>query len=260
MFSWFKKDSKSKEDTDTTDTPVENFSHADDLITYFKSVTGITFEHQQAVVTTKLKTFCRHHRIYSFQECIERLQTDSLLMEQLINYLTTNESYFYREFAQIREIISTVKGLNHKVSILCAPCATGEEPYTIAIALLESGVSPEQFQILGIDINTEALQKAKERVYSERSVKNIPSEVREKYFTQTPKGYLLDERFLRYVEFKQVNVFDEAFIRLGKFDIVLSRNMLIYFDKETKMRVKSRLESMRKEDTIPVFFGHADLF
>ncbi len=146
------------------------------------------------------------------------------------------------------------------MEILCAPCATGEEPYSIAIALLEAGVLPSRFCILGIDINADALKKAKLATYNQKSVRNLPPETLSKYFTKIDESYALKECVQILVHFKLANIFDNSFKKIGKFDFIMSRNMLIYFDKETKFKAKIILESLRKDTKYEVFFDHADLF
>ncbi len=179
---------------------------------------------------------------------------------QLIDYLTTNETFFYREIKQIAELVTLVKNASSHVEILCAPCATGEEPYSIAIALLEAGIPPDKFNILGIDINSDALNKALEASYKERSIRNLSAQIISKYFIKINERYVLNSTVKRLVRFELANIFDESFKKIGKFDFIMSRNMLIYFDKETKLKAKEILQSMRKDDKKEIFFGHADLF
>ena len=137
---------------------------------------------------------------------------------------------------------------------------TGEEPYSIAIALLEADVSSSKFKIVGIDINNDALTKAKKAVYKERNTKNLSAKIITKYFKIDNDLYILQDNIKELVTFKLANLFDKSFTSIGKFDYILSRNMLIYFDKPTKQKAKNILESMRKNENQEIFFGHADLF
>jgi len=185
---------------------------------------------------------------------------DAAIKQELIDYLTTNETFFYREFRQIAELTELVKGYGRGVEILCAPSATGEEPYSIAIALLEAGVLPSKIKIVGIDINSDALQKAREALYKERNVRNLTEDIKDKYFDKEGDLYALKSSVKSHVTFRLENLFDPSFVNIGKFDFIFSRNMLIYFDKETKLKAKGILESLRKSDQHDIFFGHADLF
>ena len=121
-------------------------------------------------------------------------------------------------------------------------------------------MEPSRFHITGIDINSRAIEKAKIASYRERNVKNLLGDVLYKYFDKNEERYDLKERVKNLVEFKVMNIFEPEFTMLGKFDYIFSRNMLIYFDLPTKQKAKKILESMRKDDTKEIFFGHADLF
>lgn len=261
MLSFFKKKPKEK-DVEAAMAPsiAEDFSDIEPIAEYFKNETGVTFDKQRSILKNKVMTFCKLRGIHSFSELLSSVKKESLLKQELTDYLTTNETFFYREIGQINELVKLVQEKHSHVDILCAPSATGEEPYSIAIALLEAGVSPDRFSIVGIDINSDAVQKANEAIYKERNVRNLSTEIRSRYFTQNEDKYALNQSVKSLINFKLLNLFDDSFKTLGKFDFVFSRNMLIYFDKETKLRAKEILESMRKSSEHPVFFGHADLF
>ncbi len=258
MFDWFSK--KVEEETPIQKAVTPRYQDPDKIIAFFKNETGVTFEKQRSIITQKLATFCRTRNINAFDACYEMIQNDTLLKQELINYLTTNESYFYREFAQIETLVDLAKHKSETITILCAPCATGEEPYSLAIALLEGGRAIDTFKITGIDINSEALKKAEAGIYNERSVRNLSDTLLQRYFHYENDLYRIDDRVKTAVNFAQMNLFDYDFTKIGKFDFVFSRNMLIYFDKATKARAKTILESVRKDRDVPVFFGHADLF
>ncbi len=259
MFHFFRKRERREEDEKST-IQKEDFNNVEPISKYFYNETGITFDKQISILKNKLISFCKQRKIYSFYMLLQNIKTTLSLKQELIDYLTTNETYFYREFAQIEELIGLVKDENKAIKILCAPVATGEESYSIAIALLEAGVKADRLKIVGIDINQEALNTAQVAIYAERSVRNLSSNLINKYFTVANNQYILKEDIRSLVSYKLANIFDDSFKELGKFDFVFSRNMLIYFDKETKQRAKAILESMRKDSTHDVFFGHADLF
>jgi chemotaxis protein methyltransferase CheR len=261
MMDFFKKKKKTSEQEETVQEPVaEEFEDILPVADYFKNETGVTFERQTAILKNKTISFCRLRHIHSFSLLLERITRDPVLKQELIDYLTTNESYFYREFKQIAALVELIRKKNERVTILCAPSATGEEAYSIAIALLEAGIPSERFHITGIDINADAVARAKEAWYRERNTSNLSESIKTRYFEPEEDRYRLKASVKRCVTFKRINIFDEAFTQLGRFDYVFSRNMLIYFDKETKLRAKAILEARRKSDEHPVFFGHADLF
>jgi len=259
MFGLFKKKHESHKEH-KMEVVQEEYTDVAPLMEYLKRETGLTFDKQEGILKNKLTTFCRQRKIPTFAELLNKVNQAPDIKQELIDYLTTNETFFYREFKQIEELVELVKSKGCYVDILCAPSATGEEPFSIAIALLEAGVSPERFKIVGIDINSEAVEKSAEAVYKERNVRNLSAEVRDRYFTHVDERYVLRENVKSRVSFKLQNLFDSSFQHLGKFDFVFSRNMLIYFDKETKLKAKEILEKRRKDENQPVFFGHADLF
>lgn len=259
MFGFFKK-SKSEEVKEVQITHKEEFDNIEIVSEYFKNETGVSFEKQISILNNKTKIFCKKREIYSYVKLLELIKTDSILKQELVDYLTTNETYFYREIGQIDQLVKLVQESSSKVSILCAPSATGEEPYSIAIALLEAGVLATNFSILGIDINQEAITKAIASTYRERNLRKLTPQVVDKYFIKEGKDYVLKQSIKSLVSFRVINIFDASFRAIGKFDFVFSRNMLIYFDKETKEKAKQILEGVRKNDKYDVFFGHADLF
>ena len=259
IFNIFKRKKTIPKETQIVQTSYD-YDDVSIVADYFKNITGVTFDKQASVLKNKVTTFCRLRSINSFMELISLVKNDTLLKQELIDYLTTNETFFYREFKQIHELTNLVKSLNGKVDILCAPSATGEEPYSIAIALLEAGVSRDRFHIVGIDINSEAIDKAKKGRYRERNIRNLSQQIVHRYFTKDDDHYILSANLKSKVDFKVMNIFDSSFEHIGRFDFIFSRNMLIYFDKETKLKAKEILEGLRKDKNQEVFFGHADLF
>lgn len=257
----FLKKGKPKRQTDEKNKPYAvSFGTVEPIAQYFQDITGITFEQQTNILKNKLTLFSKQKNIYSFEELLQQVQGNTVLQQELIDYLTTNETYFYREFKQIQKLVQLVKNTTSPVKILCAPCATGEEVYSIVIALLEADIALTQFHVTGIDINAQVLEKAKTATYKAKNLRNLSSEVINKYFIFDGETYTLRATFTAATAFKLINIFDSDFHNLGKFDFVFSRNMLIYFDKATKSRARKILEDMRKSTQYPVFFGHADLF
>jgi len=166
-------------------------------------------------------------------------------VEQLINAFTVNETYFYREDHQLRcltnsllaEVIKT-KPYDASVRIWSAPCATGEEPYSIAIWLLENWpqVDAYEVEIIGSDIDTNTLGAAREGVFGSRAMMRLPPDLLERYFVAQGEGQwrIIDE-LRESIRFTQVNLVDRAETATqGKFDIIFCRNVLIYFDDASR--------------------------
>lgn len=260
MFGLFGKKSDDGKNQFTVRTR-QDYDNPQPIADYFKHKTGISFEKQTAILKSKLTSFCKLRDINSFADCLNQIQKDRNLEQELVNYLTTNETYFYREFAQIEQMIKQIIQGGKRVDILSAPCSTGEEPYSIAIALLEAGVPSNQFRILGIDISDSAVDQAKTAIYNDRNVSRMPTSLVTKYFDKKADGlHYLDQKIKQLISFKTLNIFEPGIQHIGKFDFILSRNMLIYFDMPTKKKASAIMESLLKDPSHKILYGHADLY
>ena len=159
-----------------------------------------------------------------------------------------NETYFLRETAQLELIVNRLvpellsRG-DAPVRILSAGCSTGEEPYGIALLLNEAGIQPDAVEILGIDVSSRAVAAARRGRYSEWSLRNVSAAMRDRYFERDDKGYRLVPGVASRVRFELLNVSDVegTFWATSRFDIVLCRNVLIYFDVQSRRRVIDNL-------------------
>lgn len=168
---------------------------------------------------------------------------------KLINDLTVNETYFFRDFPQLRNFAEDIlpvfekeNYINKKIKIWCAACSTGEEAYTLAIILLEMLDDPSdwEIQILATDINSEVLKKAETGIYDQRSVKYVPLEYLDKYFTKNSDKYIISQDLKKYITYREVNLMDEgAMENINGCDFIFCRNCLIYFDDESRKSVVS---------------------
>ncbi|WP_331774794.1 CheR family methyltransferase [Sulfurospirillum sp. 1612] len=257
MFGFWKK--KKKLPPKEALPPIENFTNIDPFITYFKEETGIDFLNKKDIVTNKLMIFCRNHEIYTFDDCIQKIRGNYELKQKLIDTFAVNETYFFREIRQIKAMVSKAIQRQEKIQILCAPCSSGEEPYSIAILLLEAGIDAERFHITGVDISNKAILKAKQALYNKRSLHRVEDTLINKYFTQKNESYELKAFVKQNVSFERMNIFDPHFMNLPKFDYIFSRNMMIYFDDATKQKAKNILLKHLKDPKEPILFGHADM-
>lgn len=182
----------------------------------------------------------------SFASYFARLRSDARgEIEQFINAFTVNETYFYREDHQLRCLTSDLLGERARaklpgeaVRIWSVPCSTGEEPYSIAIWLLENWppVDAYDVEIVGSDIDTRALEAAQEGVFGKRALMRLTPDLVGKYFVPagSERWRILDE-LRRSVRFTPVNLVDVAETRLhGRFDVIFCRNVLIYFDDASR--------------------------
>jgi chemotaxis protein methyltransferase CheR len=257
MFGWFKSKNL-PESIEKATQKVESFLDPSEVLEKFTAITGIHFKKKESITTSKLIHFCRNYQIYSFEELYSRIQTDRTILEALINVLTVNETYFFRESRQIYFLVDKVARGSDKVRILCAPGSTGEEPYSIAIALLEGGIPAQRIEIISLDINSDVIVLAREGRYTARSLHKTSVSLQEKYFIKEEDRFTISDEIKRLVTFYTLNIFDDHLFELGKFDTIFSRNMLIYFDESTVMRAVERLGRLARTKESYFFFGHAD--
>jgi len=167
---------------------------------------------------------------------------------QLIDELTTNETYFFRERSQLRALITEIlPELRLKraelgggpVRIWSAGCSSGEEPYSIMLLALEAGLVPGvDVRVYASDISQRVLRKARQGVYREASFRETPADVRERYFAEKGGVWRISDSLKKHVDFIHLNLLDRSKIALlGSMDVILCRNVIIYFDVESKREV-----------------------
>lgn len=233
-----------------------------------KKTTGIELEEAKLErAVRRIEEVADRHGIEDLGTLYHRIRFggDRALLQELINAVTINETYFWREHEAFeiccRKILPTVaKERNDRIRILVAPCSSGEEVYSLMIAIAEEGsvLTSHAIEIIGIDIDSNMIEKAKRGLYTARSVDPLPSELKRRYFTRMGRHYLIDERFRSAATFLTANIFDTALpLRLGRFDILFSRNMLIYFAMEEKRKCYDQFDKLLKPGGY-LFLGHAD--
>jgi chemotaxis protein methyltransferase CheR len=206
--------------------------------------------------------------IASFATYFMYLRSAPAETELLINSFTVNETYFYREDHQLRALsrgmlpeVLAGKRPGDLVRIWSVACSTGEEPYSIAIWLLENWplVDAYNIEIVGSDIDTRALAEARIGDYDERSLSRLPQAVVDAYFTPQPDGTMRIIQDLREsVRFTAVNLVDQAVMALqGRFDVIFCRNVLIYFGRTSRLLASEHLY----DSLVPggfICLGHAE--
>ena len=142
--------------------------------------------------------------------------------------------------------------------VLSMPCSTGEEPYTIAMALDQAGLTPNEYQIDAFDISQRLLTKAKRGVYGRNSFRNKENEFREQYFDLVGGIYVLNDKIRNAVNFQQGNLLDKYFGVGGQiYDVIFCRNLLIYFDRDTQDLALKKFHKLLANDGL-LFLGHAE--
>jgi len=182
----------------------------------------------------------------SFASYFARLRTDAQgEIEQFVNAFTVNETYFYREDHQLRCLTTDLlaerirkKPKSDPVRIWSVPCSTGEEPYSVAMWLLENWplVDEYEIEIVGSDIDTAVLESAREGIFGKRALMRLPQNLIEKYFEplDNEKWKILDD-LRESIRFSSVNIVEATETRPhGQFDVIFCRNVLIYFDDASR--------------------------
>jgi len=168
------------------------------------------------------------------------------------NQVTVNETYFFREDAQFaifrdkilpRLFEAAREEKRDKIQVLSAACSSGEEPYSLAILILEAfAAESSRVSILGIDINSEVIDQARKGVYGDYAIRNCTPDQLKRFFEKKGNLYQLRPELKRLVTFNVANMADPmALKRLPRPDLILCRNALIYFDRESKARVLANL-------------------
>jgi chemotaxis protein methyltransferase CheR len=188
-------------------------------------------------------------------------------LQQLINILTVNETYFFRENYQLDSLISFVlpevvarKRLGDTIRIWSLPCSTGEEPYSIAIRVLDEWPQSDEFavEILASDVDTRVLENARAGVYGARSLQNVDAALRSRYFRRLGKDHQIIPELRESVDFFQLNLSDKKdMARQGNVDVVFCRNLLIYFDEVScQAAIASIFETLLPGGFL--FLGHSE--
>jgi len=247
----------------------DNFEKLSEYI-YRKTGIHLTEEKHFKKIEKLLNEKQEEYGIKNFRQYFTLLRFDDdsgEIFQELTNTITVNETYFFRENYQFEALATKVlqevaaRVPKHRpIRILSAPSSTGEEPYSIAIHILEEGsiVNERDIEIVGIDIDSQCIQKAKQGMYTPRSIHAIPKNLLDKYFKKKGMFYELDPDIKGAIHLQVANVFDKTQMRkLGKFDIIFSRNMLIYFDEASQKEVAMTFYDMLNPGGF-IFLGHAE--
>lgn len=233
-----------------------NEPELNEFIRIINEMSGIDLNDKRTILSIKLTKFIESLNVNSFDEFLTKLRINKNLRQETLDFVTISETYFFRELAQLREIIFYVKNLERRVSILSAPCSSGEEVYSLAMLGVQNFI--KDMYILGIDINSAVINKAKQGKYQGRTLQNLSEMEKRKFFIEQDGLYAVNKNELCACKFELCNVFDDRFLKLGKFDIIASRNMIIYFDYDSKIKLLERFHKILA-DNGRLYAGSADL-
>ncbi len=212
---------------------------------------------QTRLLKTRVADFAGYHRYLSTSPDRETEWAE------LASVLSNNETYFFREKAQLEVLVTDVLDealrTGSRLKVWSSASSTGEEPFTIAMMLMETHkITPAHVTIRATDISPRALDKASTAFYRELSFRATPPEMVQRYFRPFEGGFFINDEIKRMVEFSRLNLLEErAVAAMGVHDAIFCRNVLIYFDKPTQKRVvEAFARALRPAGYL--FLGHAE--
>jgi chemotaxis protein methyltransferase CheR len=239
-------------------------SEYDYLRVFLKQRSGLVLTNEkQYLIESRLQPVARKNGLDSISTLVARLKDPSsrVLQEAVVDAMTTNESFFFRDkvpFEHFNQVMLPhmlqARARDRKLRIWCAAASTGQEPYSLAMCLkeVEAKLAGWRIEIIGTDICNEVLEKAKAGIYSQFEVqRGLPINNLLKSFKQVGEMWQISSELRSMVQYKKLNLL-ENFSTLGQFDIVFCRNVLIYFDNETKIDILNRIRKQMVDDAFLV--------
>ncbi|MBT5231957.1 MAG: hypothetical protein HOM11_16960 [Methylococcales bacterium] len=192
----------------------------------------------------------------------QKVMSSNLELEALIEESIIPETWFFRDyqpFMAVKEFLKDSWGYKGKLKILSLPCSTGEEPYSIAMSLMQAGLKRDQIIIDGIDISQNNINKAKKANYGRNSFRGDNLDFRDQFFKENKELYLLNEEVRACVRFSKGNILDTVFRPFeAEYDLIFCRNLLIYFDREAQFQAIQRFHKLLSKTGL-LFVGHAEM-
>jgi len=223
------------------DTKLSNSDYVAFKTLIFKEIGIELGDSKQSLVQTRLLKRLVHHHLNSFAEYLEFVKKDPVEKNEMMNLITTNETYFFREQAHFDFLENELKAYekSEKYRIWSAAASLGAEAYSIAM-LCDSYLPKTGWEVIGTDINSDVIKKARMGLYPEKWVEKIPMHLRKKYCLKG-KGrhegqFLVDRVLVKNMHFS-VNNLMLVNREIGLFNTIFLRNVLIYFNEETKKKV-----------------------
>lgn len=207
----------------------------------------------------RIDTLITKNNISNYKEYVALIKKDNEKFEQFVNFLTINVSEFYRnpEQWQIldKEVFPTlVQKFGKNLKIWSAACSTGDEPYSLVMALSKH-VPLNQIKIIATDIDKQVLDKARLGLYNEKSIASVPEEFKKKYFKKIGASYQIADEIKRQVEFKEHNLLKDSYP--SGCHLIVCRNVLIYFTEEAKEEIYKKFnDALTKEGVL--FIGSTE--
>ncbi len=196
----------------------------------------------------RIDTLIAKNKIVGYDNYVAALKSDKVKFEEFVNYLTINVSEFYRNVDQWqlldKEIFpDLIKRYGNNLKIWSAACSTGDEPYSLVMALSRH-LPLHQIKIYATDLDKQVIAKAKTGLYAEKSVAGVPADLKKKFFTQVGPSYQISNDVKARVEFREHNLLKDTYPT--DFHLIVCRNVLIYFTEEAKDEVFRKFQKSLK--------------
>jgi chemotaxis protein methyltransferase CheR len=214
---------------------------------------------KQYLVESRLIPLARRADLSGIAELVQKIRSGAeALTSDVVEAMTTNETFFFRDkipFDHLRETVLPellrARANRRSLRIWCAASSTGQEPYSIAMCIREfAGLAGWRVEIVATDLSQGVLEKSKAGIFSQFEVqRGLPIQMLVKYFTQTGELWQLNADIRAMVQHQQLNLLQD-FSHLGTFDVIFCRNVLIYFDQDTKVRILDRLAKGLEPDGV----------
>jgi chemotaxis protein methyltransferase CheR len=242
----------------------------DFLCRLLRDRSGLVLTEDKAyLVESRLMPVVRKHNLGGLESLVPALRRANgggPLVDEVTDAMTTNESFFFRDikpFEQFRQIVLPsliqARAPDRTIRVWCAACSSGQEPYSLAMLLREgqAKLMGRKVKIVATDISLRMLERATDGLYTQFEVqRGLPVQLMLKYFSQAGDKWRVDPSLGELIEFRPFNLLDDP-SPLGRFDVVFCRNVLIYFDKETKGLVLDRVSRLMLSDGF-LYLGGAE--
>lgn len=198
-------------------------------------------------------------KMTGYDKYVQALKTDKALFEEFINHITINVSEFYRNPEQwklLRQDIipELIKNFGKTLKVWSAACSTGDEPYSLVMALSEF-IPLNQIRIYATDLDKHVIEKAKMGLYNDKSIATVPPDMKKKYFTKIGPSYKIADEIKARVTFKEHNLLKDIYP--SDYHMIVCRNVLIYFTEEAKVDVFKKFNKSLAKNGI-LFIGNTE--
>lgn len=228
-----------------------------------KDIFGLTkidlSAYKEKQMKRRIDTLITKNGINNYRDYVALIKKDKERFEQFVNFLTINVSEFYRNPEQWvildKDVFpSLIEKFGKSLKIWSAACSTGDEPYSLVMALSKH-LPLRQIKIIATDIDKQVLEKARVGLYNEKSIASVPEDLKKKYFTKIGNSYQISDEIKRQVEFREHNLLKDPYP--SGCDLIVCRNVLIYFTEDAKEEIYKKFNMALNKDGV-LFIGSTE--